>query len=424
MKKYSNSWGFAGLDYLYLGATDREQTTANTNDCAMISGATTERIPTAMPTNTGDAGTAGVGGMNSITGIGVKRSRISTANGFAIEFDGDQSSSTTPPKGNDLTGTDINNGGYHSNFCTQMANGRVMIENNARMNLWTRLQGGDGSTIDRAFNGSLMELDAIWYNNAIPNGVYWFNTTVLGIVAVDVVTRGGKKWIQIPFGTSSSSSGVTLTAAKIADKDSPAANFYVFNTTIGSGTGLATVANLTFDASNRLGNGDNDSTTTGGSNDHNRNIGWGVWNVGIPFRQLQANMSFKNHWATGGGGTSSDWNPTQIETPWDPSTAHPDYASGDWPFIMIPDPADPLNKMIAVNGAGTSAYRTSSAWTTGEQIPAVTQTMEINTTVEMGKVGSGARQDEHAAEAYQVGIGFAGFGKETYRAESGFFYIR
>ena len=164
MKKYSNSWGFAGLDYLYLGATDREQTDANTNDCAMISGATTERIPSAMPTNTADTGTDGIGGMNSITGIGVKRSRISGANGFAIEFNGDQSSSTTPPKGNDITSGDINQGGYHGNFCTQMANGRVMIENNARMNLWTRLQGGDGSTIDRAFNGSLMELDSLWYN--------------------------------------------------------------------------------------------------------------------------------------------------------------------------------------------------------------------------------------------------------------------
>ena len=427
MKKYSNSWGFAGLDYLYLGATDRENTDANTNDCAMISGATTERIPSAMPTQDGNLGTAGSGGMNSITGIGVKRSRISTANGFAIEFNGNQSSSTTPPKGNDITGDDINQGGYHSNFCTLMGNGRVEIENNARMNLWTRLQGGDGSTIDRAFDGSLMELDSLWYNNAIPNGVYWFKSSVLGIIAVDVVTRGGKKWIQIPFGTSSSSSGVTLTAAKIADKDSPAANFYVFNITSGSRTGAATVANLTFDSDNRFGNGDNDSTTTKGSVDHNVNIGWGVWNVGIPFRQLQVNMSFKNHWATGGGGTSADWNPKQHETPWDPTTTHPQYVdgdNGDWPFIMIPDPADPLNKMIAVNGAGTSAYRTSSAWTTGEQIPAVTQSMEIATSIEMGKVSSGARQDEHAAKAYQVGIGFAGFGKETYRAESGFFYIR
>ena len=420
MKKYSNSWGFAGLDYLYLGATDREATTANTNDCAMISGATTERIPSAMPTNSGATGTDGIGGMNSITGIGCKRSRISTANGFAIEFDGNQSSSTTPPKGNDITSGDINAGGYHGNFCTQMANGRVMIENNARMNLWTRLQGGDGSTIDRAFDGSLMELDSLWYNNAIPNGVYWFKSSVLGIIAVDVVTYHSQKWIRIPFGTSTSSSGVTLTSAKLADKDSPAANFYVFNINAGA----ATVANLTFDSDNRFGNGDNDSTTTSGGNDHNKNIGWGIWNVGIPFRQLQADISFKNHWATGSGGTSADWNPNQIENPWDPSTTHPQYTGGDWPFIMIPDPADPLNKMIAVNGAGTSAYRTSSAWTTGEQIPAVTQRMEIATSVEMGKVGSGARQDEHAAKAYQVGIGFAGFGKETYRAESGYFYIR
>ncbi len=98
MKKYSNSWGFAGLDYLYLGATDREQTSANTNDCTMISGATTERIPTAMPSNDGALGTAGSGGMNSITGIGAKRAPISTANGFAIELNGDQTSSTTPPK--------------------------------------------------------------------------------------------------------------------------------------------------------------------------------------------------------------------------------------------------------------------------------------------------------------------------------------
>ena len=430
MKKYSNSWGFAGLDYLYLGATDREQTSANTNDAAMISGATTERIPSSIPANTNPAqlGTAGSGGMNSITGIGVKRARINNS-GFAIEFGGSQASSTTPPKGNDINANDINQGGYHSNFCTLMANGRVEIENNARMNFWTRLQGGNGSTIDRAFDGSLMELDSLWYNNAIPNGVYWFKSSVLGIIAVDVVTRGGKKWIQIPFGTSSSSNGVTLTSAKISDKDSPAANFYVFNITIGGavGTGAATVANLTFDSDNRLGNGDNDSTTTKGSVDHNANIGWGLWNIGIPFRQLQYNMSFKSHWATGGGGNNADWNDYQHETPFNPTAIQPQYAgqSGDWPFVMIPDPADPLNKMININGntTYTSTYRTSG-WTGAGDQGVQTRSMETTTTIEMGKVGSGARQDEHATEAYRFGVGFAAFGKETYRAESGYFYIR
>ena len=428
MKKYSNSWGFAGLDYLYLGASDREATSANTNDAAMISGATTERIPSAMPTNDGNSGTSGVGGMNSITGIGVKRSRISNANGFAIEFNGDQNSSTTPPKGNDITSGDINQGGYHGNFCTLMGNGRVEIENNARMNFWTRLQGGDGSTIDRAFDGSLMELDSLWYNNAISNGVYWFKSSVLGIVAVDVVTRGGTKWIQIPFGTSTSSSGVTLTSAKISDRDSPAVNLYVFNIDIGGSVGLggATVANLTFDSDNRLGNGDNDSTTTKGSVDHNANIGWGLWNVGIPFRQLQYNMSFKSHWATGSGGSNADWNDYKQETPFNPTAIQPQYTGGDWPFVMIPDPADPLNKMININGntTSTSTYRTSGWTSSGGDQGVVTRSMETTTTIEMGKVGSGARQDEHATEAYRVGIGFAGFGKETYRAESGYFYIR
>jgi len=417
MKKYSNSWGFAGLDYLYLGATDRENTDANTNDCTMISGATTERIPSAMPTNDGALGTAGVGGMNSITGIGAKRARISTANGFAIELNGNQTSSTTPPKGNDITAQNINDGGYHSNFCTLMGNGRVMIENNARMNFWTRLQGGNGSTIDRAFDGSLMELDSLWYNNAIPNGVYWFKSSVLGIVAVDVVTRGGKKWIQIPFGTSSSSSGVTLTSAKISDRDSPAVNLYVFNINAGQ----STVANLTFDSDNRLGNGD-----VSISGDHNKNIGWGIWNVGIPFRQLQYNMTFKSHWATGSGGNNADWNDFKQETPWNPTAIQPDYTGGDWPFVMIPDPADPLNKMININGhtGQSSTYRTSGWSSSGGDQGVVTRSMETTTTIEMGKVGSGARQDEHATEAYRVGVGFAGFGKETYRAESGFFYIR
>ncbi len=418
MKKYSNSWGFAGLDYLYLGATDREQTTANTNDCAMISGATTERIPSAMPTNDGALGTAGIGGMNSITGIGVKRSRISTANGFAIEFDGNQTTSTTPPPAPSPTASssEINAGGYHGNFCTLMGNGRVEVEGNARMNFWTRLQGGNGSTIDMAFDGSLMELDSLWYNNAIPNGVYWFKSSVLGIVAVDVVTRGGTKWIQIPFGTSTSSSGVTLTSAKISDRDSPAVNLYVFNI----GTGQSTVANLTFDSDNRLGNGD-----VSIAGDHNKNIGWGIWNVGIPFRQLQYNMTFKSHWATGGGGSNADWNDYKQETPWNPTAIQPDYTGGDWPFVMIPDPADPLNKMINVNGhtGQSSTYRTSG-WTGSGDQGVVTRSMETTTTIEMGQVASGARQDEHAAEAYRVGVGFAGFGKETYRAESGFFYIR
>ena len=297
-----------------------------------------------------------------------------------------------------------------------MGNGRVEVEGNARMNFWTRLQGGNGSTIDRAFDGSLMELDSLWYNNAIPNGVYWFKSSVLGIVAVDVVTRGGTKWIQIPFGTSTSSSGVTLTSAKISDRDSPAVNLYVFNI----GTGQSTVANLTFDSDNRLGNGD-----VSIAGDHNKNIGWGIWNVGIPFRQLQYNMTFKSHWATGGGGSNADWNDYKQETPWNPTAIQPDYTGGDWPFVMIPDPADPLNKMINVNGhtGQSSTYRTSG-WTGSGDQGVVTRSMETTTTIEMGQVASGARQDEHAAEAYRVGVGFAGFGKETYRAESGFFYIR
>ena len=92
---------------------------------------------------------------------------------------------------------------------------------------------------------------------------------------------------------------------------------------------------------------------------------------------------------------------------------------------MIPDPADPLNKMINVAGNTTYAsnYRTSG-WTGSGDQGVVTRSMETTTTIEMGKVGSGFRQDEHAAEAYRVGVGFAGFGNEAYRAESGFFYIR
>ena len=275
----------------------------------------------------------------------------------------------------------------------------------------------------------IRDRDSLWYNNAIPNGVYWFKSSVLGIIAVDVVTRGGKKWIQIPFGTSNSSAGVTLTSAKISDRDSPAVNLYVFNITIGGtvGTGAATVANLTFDADNRFGNGDNDSTATKGSVDHNANIGWGLWNVGIPFRQLQYNISFKSHWATGGGGSNADWNDYQHETPFDPTAIQPQYAgqNGDWPFVMIPDPADPVNKMININGntTYTSTYRTSG-WTGAGDEGVVTRSMETTSTIEMGKVGSGARQDEHATEAYRFGVGFAGFGKETYRAESGYFYIR
>ena len=139
-------------------------------------------------------------------------------------------------------------------------------------------------------------------------------------------------------------------------------------------------------------------------------------------------MTFKSHWATGTGGSNADWNGKQHETPWNPTEIQPQYANdgGDWPFIMIPDPADPLNKMIEVGGAtsaNTNGYRTSG-WTGAGDQGVVTRTMETTSTIEMGKVGSGARQDEHASEAYRVGIGFAGFGRETYRAESGVFFIR
>ncbi len=424
MKKYDRDWNYDGLDFLYLGASDREQTTATTNDCALISGATTERGPTAFPTcnsNASDDGTNGTGGCNGIVGIGVKRAGVSTTTGFAVE-----GGTETTPKANNITTTDHNNGNYHGLFGTRVANGHLRTEESARMNFWTRLQGGDGSTIDRAFDGSLMELDSLWYNNSISAGVYWFRSKTLGIVACDVVNRGGTQWIRVPFGNSGVNTGVTLNRTMLMKDSCPALSKFVFNVLDGNGNplGQATVANMTFDSDGKFGNGDNDSTDTSGQNDHNKNIGWAIWDIGIPFRQLQAEMSFRNHWATGTGGTSADWNPTQIENAWDPKTTHPQYTAGDWPFVVMPDPQNPLTQMIAVNGAGTSSHRTSTAWTTGEQIPAVTQSMELGTTVQIGDVGSGTRQDEHAAEAFRFGVGFAGFGKETYRVEEGYFYIR
>ena len=423
MKKYGRTWNYDGLDFVYLGSTDREAVPTATNDCAMISGATTERGPSAMPQCTGvdndDNGTSGSGGCNGITGIGVKRSSIDS-NGFAAK----STDNTTIPKGNNINATDHNNGNYHGLFATRVANGNLRTEESARMNFWTRLQGGDGSTPDRAFDGSLMELDSLWYNNSISNGLYWFTTKTLGIVLCDVVTRDGKKWIRVPFGnktTNHTTSAATNLDKSMLMKDScPALSKFVFNI----GSGAATVANLTFDSSGRLGNGNPSSTTTSGSQDHNQNIGWAIWDLGIPFRQLEVDMSFRNHWATGTGGDSADWNGIQRETPWDGKTIQPEYTGGDNPFVVIPDPADPLGKVIAVNGAGISNWRTSSSWTQGEQIPAVTHEMKIETTIEMGKVSGGARQDEHAAEAYRIGVGFAGFGNETYRCEEGYFYIR
>ena len=420
MKKYARTWNHDGLDFLYLGASDREGINATTNDCALISGATTERGPTDMPVcGTGnDDGTNGSGGCNGITGIGVKRAGVSGTTGFAVE-----GGTETTPKGNNITTTDHNNGNYHGPFGTRVANGHLRTEESARMNFWTRLQGGDGSTPDRAFDGSLMELDSLWYNNSISNGLYWFTTQTLGIVLCDVVTRDGKKWIRVPFGnktTNHTTSAATNLDKSMLMKDScPALSKFVWN----YNGGQATVANLTFDSSGRLGNGDPSSTTTSGTQDHNKNFGYVLWDLGIPFRQLEVDMSFRNHWASGTGGDSPDWSPNQFETPWDPKTIQPDYNTNDNPFVVIPDPADPLGKVIAVNGAGTSSWRTSSAWSTGESSPQ-TQEMKIETTIEMGKVGSGARQDEHAAEAYRFGVGFAGFGNETYRCEEGYFYIR
>ena len=417
MKKYDRTWNYDGLDFLYLGASDREATTAATNDCCMISGATGERGPTAMPSCTGteatDNGTNGTGGCNGIVGIGVKRSAIDN-NGFAIN-----ANQTDLPKGNNITAQDHNDGNYHGPFATRVGNGHLRTEESARMNFWTRLQGGDGSSIDKAFDGSLMEFDSLWHNNSISAGVYWFRSKTLGIVAADVVERDGTKWIRVPFGNSGVNNGVTLSRTMLMKDSCPALSKFVFNITDGD----ATVANMTFDSDGKFGNGNPSSTTTSGSPDHNRNMGWGVWDIGIPFRQMQAEMTFKSHWATGTGGDNADWNGTPRETPWDPKTAHPDYSGGDNPVMLIPDPADPLGKMIAVNGAGTSSWRTSTAWTEGEQ-GVVTQSMNIGTTIQIGQVGSGARQDEHAAEAYRFGVGFYGFGNETYRVEEGYFYIR
>jgi len=418
MKKYDRTWNYDGLDFLSLGATDREPTSNTSNDCAMISGSTTEKGPTAMPVcqsnESQDNGTNGTGGCNGIVGIGVKRAGVSTTTGFAVE-----GGTETTPKANNITSTDHNNGNYHGLFGTRIGNGHTRTEESARMNFWTRLQGGDGSSIDKAFDGSLMEFDSLWHNNSISAGVYWFRSKTLGIVAVDVVNRGGTQWIRVPFGNSGVSAGVTLSRTMLMKDSCPALSKFVFNITDGD----ATVANMTFDSDGKFGNGNPSSTTSSGSPDHNRNMGWGVWDIGIPFRQMQAEMTFKSHWATNTGGDNADWNGTQRETPWDPKTTHPDYSGGDNPVVLIPDPADPLGKMITVNGAGTSSWRTSTAWTTGEQ-GVVTQSMEIGTTIQIGQVGSGARQDEHAAEAYRFGVGFYGFGNETYRVEEGYFYIR
>lgn len=373
------------FDYLYLGGTDAEagNPVPATNDASMFNGFDSLTLPV-TPQQTTAAGQV------SFTGIGGKRASIDS-NGFAATIDNPQ---LIP---NDTT-LDDTIGNTHGSIITSQQNGRTIYDRSANILIYTRFQGGDGTTATKAFPGSCKELSDIWYNSSIPDGIYYFRLNDGSVISCDVI--GG--YIRIPTGTSTTSNpSVMLNSAYLNDSN----KYTEYITHSGIGT-AATANDMNFDSSNRFNNLSNSAT-------YNENIGYLIWDLGIPFRKIYLNLTVSSPNSTGSGSTNSDWNDFAAAGGWTAGNL-PYGGTFDYPFAVVP--INHTNQFRALNGHLTqnSQYIQSGGWTgaTGDQgvVTRSWQSIVFDCT--------------QSAERTQFGLGFAGFGAETYRFESGYFYIQ
>lgn len=369
-------------DHLYLGGNDNESVPVSTNDGAMIIGRSSLVQKTtpffANPTTP------------PIFGLGGKRTSFNTTSGWA------ETNASPPALPDDQQVLDTAGDNTHGGVVVETSNGRVKYDRTCSILFYTRFQGGDGSTSQKAFDGSPGDLDKIWYGGSIPDDFYYFRSTNTNLGVVKLYVEGG--YIKIPTGTSTVS-GSSITSATLTNSN------YFTKYVDGGG---ATTAMMTFDASNRFNNLTNTIT-------YNTAIGYILFDLGIPFRRIYVDLTAQSPEATGSGSTNADWNPTADQTGWTAGNlTYSGLASTpDFPFAVVPDNDTNTFRYLNGNTTQNSSTIASGGWSTNGDQGNVTRQWR-STVIDCGQ----------AAERTKFGFGFAGWGTEDYRFNEGFWYLR
>ena len=385
----SSSVSSTVYDHLYLGGNDNESVPVSTNDGAMIIGRSSLVQKTtpyfANPTTP------------VIFGFGGKRTSFNTTTGFA------ETNASPPAVPDDQQVLDTAGDDTHGGVVVETSNGRVKYDRTCSVLFYTRFQGGDGLTSQKAFDGSPGDLDKIWYGGSIPDGYYYFRSTNTNLGVVRLYIESG--YAKIPTGTSTIS-GSSITSATLTNSNYHTK--YIHNATISSTTGNASTSDMTFDASNRFGNLSPNNTSTL----VNRSIGYIIFDLGIPFRRIFVNLTVQSPTSSGTGATNSDWQNQADISAWTAGTLN--YTSGykDFPFAVVPYNDTNLLRTLNGNTVNNSSTIASGGWTSGEQGDITRQW--TSTVFDCGQ----------AAQRTEFGFGFAGFGDEEYRFNEGFWYLR
>ena len=375
----SSSVSSTVFDHLYLGSSDNESVPISTNDAVMIVG----RSSLVQKTTPHFASNASP----NVFGLGGKRSSFNTTSGWA-EVNG------TGALPDDQQAVDTAGDDTHGGVILKISNGDVRYDRACSILFYTRFQGGDGSTANKAFDGSPSDLSKIWYGGSIPNGLYYFRSTNTNLGIIRLYIENG--YAKIPTGTSSVT-GSSITSATLTNSN------YFTKYVNGGG---ATAAMMTFDNSNRFSNLTNTIT-------YNTAVGYILFDIGIPFRRMYVDLTVQSPGATGSSGTNPDWNNTADVTGWTAGNlAYSSLASTpDFPFAVVPDNDTNTFRFLSGNTTNNSSTIASGGWTGGEAGD-VTRSW-TSTVIDSGQ----------AAERTKFGFGFAGFGTEYYRFNQGFWYL-
>ena len=371
------------FDHLYLGMSDNEVIPTATNDCVMIVGRT-GLVQVTTPAFSSAQSPA-------IFGLGGKRASFNTTTGFA------ETNATPPALPDDQTVSDAGAGNTHGMVCTFISNGKMEYDLSATVTFYTRFQGGDGSTPLKAFDGSPGDLDKIWYGGSIPDGLYWFRSTNTNLGVVRLYVESG--YAKIPTGTSTIT-GSDITSATLTDS-----NYW---TKYVNGDPNATTAMMTFDSSNRFNNLTNTVA-------FNTTVGYILFDLGIPFRRIYVDLTAQSPEATGTGGTNADWNDVADITGWTAGNlAYSSIPSNDFPFAVVPDNDTNTFRMLNGHTSQNSSTIASGGWSSASGDQGNVTRQWRSTVIDCGQ----------AAERTKFGFGFAGWGTEDYRFNSGYFYLR
>lgn len=377
----SSSVSSTVFDHLYLGGNDNESVPVSSNDGAMIIG----RSSLVQNTGTFFANPTSP----TIFALGAKRSSFNTTTGWAETTD------SPPVLPDDQAVLDTAGDNTHGGVSPEICNGRVAYDRSCSVLFYTRFQGGDGSTSQKAFDGSPGDLDKIWYGGSIPDGLYYFRSTNTNLGNIRLYIENG--YAKIPTGTSSIA-GSSVTSATLTNTN--------YHTKYVNG-GTATIASMTFDSSNRFNNLTNTAT-------YNTALGYILFDIGIPFRRMYVDLTVQSAEATGSSGTNADWNDIADSTGWTAGNlTYSSLGATDFPFAVVPD--NDTNTFRFLNGHTTQNSSTvaSGGWTASGDQGNITRQW-TSTVIDSGQ----------AAQRYKFGFGFAGFGTEDYRFNEGFWYLR